>query len=332
MTSRRIRGALAVAGAALVLALAGCGGAGRPHLGAAEPAVAPSGGPPPVGTVRAVGASPEGIVYDAKTGIVAVAVRDPDRLLLLDAATLAVEHTVALPGSVRHLQLAGPGGPVLVPCESARELVQVSLPDGAVVSSTAVGKQPHDATAAAGGLVVGNEFGSSLSVVRNGLVTKTLSGVRQPGGVTGEGDSVAVVDVAAFTLSTFDLATGERTAIVAAGRGPTHGIPISGGRFAVADTRGNQVLEYRLSPLEQIGHLALPGAPYGVAIDASSDTAWVTLTARNEVVGLDLSGGTPRLVARYPTVRQPNTVAVSPGSRFVWITGTANGQVQLISR
>ncbi|HEV7205920.1 MAG TPA: hypothetical protein VGN18_15025 [Jatrophihabitans sp.] len=318
--------------AALLLLVASCGSSAPKRPGAAEPATAPATSAAPVGPVVPVGESPEGIVFDPVTKLVAVAVRNPDRLLLLDPDTLALRRTVPLPGSVRHLQLARPGGPVLVPAESANQLVEVTLPAGAT-RATDVLKQPHDATAAADGdLVVGNEFGKSISVVRDGIVRATVRDLKQPGGVIGYGHDVAVVDVGAFTLSTYDLPTARRTAIVPAGKGPTHGELLSGDRVAVSDTRGDAILVYRLAPLTPIGRLALPGTPYGLAVDATTDTLWVTLTARNQVVGLDLSGPTPQIIARYATVRQPNTVAVAPGSHRLWITGTDDGVVQLIRR
>jgi len=282
--------------------------------------------------VSIVGNSPEGIVFDPKTNLVAVTVHLPSRMLLLDGRTLAMRLSIPLAGTVRHLQLAGPGGPVLTPLESAGYLVETALPTG-IQRSTRVGKQPHDATAAANGqIVVGNEFSQSLSILQDGVVRRTLTGVRQPGGVVGDGTTVAVVDVGAFTVSTFDLTTGKRTAVLPAGKGPTHGVLASQHRLVVADTRGNALLEFALNPLKAIGRIALPGAPYGMALDTATDTAWVTLTATNEVVGFDVSATIPREIARYPTVRQPNTVAVSPGSHVIWVTGTAAGQLQVIKR
>jgi DNA-binding beta-propeller fold protein YncE len=312
---------------AVVLVLAGCSSSPRP--GAAEPATAPPTAQNATGTSTRVGAEPEGVVYDAKTGLLAVAVRQPNRLLLLDGATMAVRRTVALPGRVRHLQLAAPGGPVLVPIESARELGEVSLPTG-TLRTTKVEKQPHDAAAAGGDIVVGNEFGRSLSFVRNSRVLRTVRDVQQPGGVIGDGDTVAVIDVAKFTIGTYDVATMKRTARISAGSGPTHGVLVSGNRVVVADTRGNAIRVFSLDPLHQLSPLALAGTPYGLAVDG--DTVWVTLTARNEVVALDVSGSSPRVIARYPTVRQPNTVAVAPGSHTIWITGTDGGTVERITR
>jgi DNA-binding beta-propeller fold protein YncE len=316
---------------ALVVVLVAACGSSAPKPGAAEPANSPALTATPAGTLHPVGAQPEGIVYDPATKLVAVAVRGPDRLQLLDGPPLAVARTVPLPGSARHLQLAGPGGPVLVPDETTNQLIEVSLPDGQL-RATGVGKQPHDAAASGGDIVVGNEFGRSISILRDGAVLATLGGVQQPGGVIGDGSTVGVVDVGAFTVSTYNLTTRKQIAVKRAGKGPTHGVLANNQRLVVADTRGNAMLVYSVSPLEQIGHLALPGTPYGLAFDAVTDTVWVTLTALNEVVGLDVSGNTPKIVARYPSVRQPNTIAVAPGAHTLWVAGVAAGTVEQISR
>lgn len=315
----------------LMLLAAACGSDDEgPKLGAAEPARAPATMEPPAGTVEKVGAAPQGIVYDAKTNLLAVAVRKPYRLLVVDPQTFAVQRSVPVPGKVRHLQLAAPGGPVLVPSETANRIIEVPLPDGED-RSTRVQRHPHDATGTADGdVLVGNEFSGSMSVVRDGKVVKTFDDLQQPGGVVSTGDLAAVVDVGDFSVTTYDLAAMRRVARVPAGEGPTHGVLIGDDRLAVTDTRGNQVLVYSLDPLKQVGRLELPGSPYGITSEGVS--VWVTLTGRNELVGLDVSGPTPREIARYPTVRQPDTVAVSPGSRTLWVTGTADGVVQRIER
>lgn len=317
--------ALVVAGTA-----AACSSDGGP--GAAEPATAPATSAAPSGVVRAVGATPEGIVYDPRSKLVAVAVRNPDRLLLLDPDTLAVRRTVPIPGDVRHLQVSTTGNEILVPAESAREILQVPLPTGAVVA-TKVGKQPHDAARATNGdVIVGNEFSKSISIVRGGRVVKTIADLKQPGGVVAAGDLAGVVDVGAFTLSTYDLRTLKRVGRIPAGKGPTHGVLVGSIRILVSDTRGDALLLNTVSPLRRTARLALPGNPYGLAVDDSTSTVWVTLTALNQVVGVRVVGDRMSVIARYPTVRQPNTVAVDPGSHRLWVTGTDAGVVQLIRR
>lgn len=69
---------------------------------------------------------------------------------------------------------------------------------------------------------------------------------------------------------------------------------LTGHRLAVTDTRGNALLLFDVSPLRQVGQRSLPGTPYGMAVDHSTNTVWITLTARNEVVGIDTSSTRPR--------------------------------------
>ncbi len=325
-----------MAAAAALSLVAGCSSSrpappATPHA-AGEPAVAPEPSVVPAGVVAPVGAAPEGIAVDPLTGVVAVALRDPDRLQLLDPTTLAVRHAVQLPGHARHLQAVR--GRVLVPCEDADELVVVDAATGATVSTTHVGRQPHDATeTATGDVVVGDEFGRALSVVAGGTLRRTVTGIDQPGGVTPlAGPQVAAVDVLAYTLSVFDVATGARLAITSAGAGPTHVAALDAGTVVVADTRGGALLVYSTSPLRQLVRLPVAGTPYGLAVDPVSRTVWTTLTAVNQVVGYAWDGTALREIARYPTPRQPDTVGLAPGARTVYVTGTAVGGVQRVGR
>ena len=316
----------------LTLVLGGCSSsepAETPPAKAAEPADSPALTVDPAGTVLPLDPDAEGMVFDPVTGLLAVAVRDPDRLLLVDRDGATVRE-VPLPGHARHLQLAAPGGPVLVPAEDANSLVEVALPGGET-TQTPVGSYPHDAAQVAGGQVlVGDEKGGTLSVVDDGQVTATLTSQTQPGGVAVVGDTAAVVDVGAFTLTSYDVPAAALVDVVDAGEGPTHLVADTQGRFLVADTRGDAVLTFTADPLRQVGRLPLPGTPYGLAYDPSAQRLWVTLTATNEVVALSTAGAALREVARFPTVRQPNTVAVDPTSGRVFVGSRATGELQLI--
>lgn len=333
-TSPRHRSGVAACLVATMLAavLAGCGSdAQEGGLDAAEPAEAPEPTQQPAGTFVEVGPAPQGVVYAVPEDALAVAVRDPERLLILDPTTLETRRTVPLQGKVRHLQ-ATRDGTVLVPSESADILYQVDPSEG-LVENTQVGNYPHDAAGAPNGdVVVAEEFAGSASVVRDDAVVHTFDDLTQPGGVTVVGSTALLVDVEDFTLTSYDLDELERIDRVSAGEGPTHVVAAGDDRVAVTDTRGNRVLLFSIDPLRKVDELELPGSPYGIASDPRSDTVWVTLTGTNEVVGLDVSGDTPREVARYATVRQPDTVAVSPGAETVWVTGTSDGVVQRITR
>lgn len=335
--SRRDVGATAAA--LVALALTGCGGDGAtiattttPEKKGAEPAVAPSPTTVPAGVVAKVGYAPEGIVHDPVTGLVAVGVREPNRLLVLEPQTLTVQRSVPVPGTIRHLSVTAGGGTVLVPNEADDTLLEVDLRTGGK-RSTAVGHVPHDATGTLGGeLLVGDEFGGSLTVLRDGRVVTTFDDLQHPGGVVAAGRTALVVDVGDYSLTSYDLDTMARVARVPAGAGPTHGILAAPDRVAVSDTRGGALILFSIEPLRQVAQLDVGTSPYGLAADPASRTVWVTLTATNEVLEVDVAGDAPRVAARWPTVRQPNTVAVDPVTRTLWIASRTDGVVQRISR
>jgi DNA-binding beta-propeller fold protein YncE len=306
--------------------LAGCGGSGEGLTPAAEPARSPALEERPAGRVVALGGNPEGLVFDPLSGLLAIGLPDPDRLALVDGRSGRVVRRVPLPESSRHLALAGPGGPVLVPAERANLLVEVTLPDGPV-RSTRVGRQPHDAARARGRTFVGDERGHTLSVVEDGRRVRMLDAPIGPGGVaatTGR-DLVGVVGVRERALELFDSATLRSVGNVDVGIGPTHVVG-GGARFFVVDTRGDSLLEVRTSPLRVHRRTHLAGTPYGIALDRERRRIWVTLTATNQVAELT----DRRLLRTFPSVRQPNSVAVDPASGRVFVASRRDGVLQLL--
>jgi DNA-binding beta-propeller fold protein YncE len=321
------------AAAALLLAVAaGCGSAASDELPPpAEPASSPPPAAAPDGRIVPLGFKPEGVVADPRTGLVAVGMRSPDELALVDGATGDVERRVPLPAAPRHLALARAGGPVLVPAEDADALLRVALPGGGLTSAP-TGREPHDAAAAGGRVFVADELAHRLTVLEDGEQVATIETALQPGGVTAldRGRQVAVVSVRERVVETFDAVTGERTGRAGAGVGPTHAVSDGGGYLFVTDTTGGALLVYHLRPkLELIRRYPLPGSPYGIAIDNRRHRMFVTQTARNQLTEL-VVGGRPSLVARYATSRQPNTVAVDEASGRVFVTGKADGVLQLL--
>ena len=301
-------------------------GAARPP---AEPGNAGAPAVPPAGTVVPVGNAPEGIVI-GESGIGAVAVRNPDGVALFDAATGALRQTVPTRGAARHLSLAGPDGPVLVPLEGSNELWELDLADGRVTSTTVgVGRQPHDAArTAAGTIVVTNERGGGVVFVRAGAVVGSLpAGPVQPGGVAAVGDYVAVADVQGNGVWVYDGSTQRQVAQGPVGMKLTHAVAMSGDLAAFADTDGGAVLVERIDPqIAQAAKIDAPGKPYGLAYDATRHRLYVTLTAANVLRLFDVSDATtPRALGEIPTVRQPNSVAVDPRSGNVLVTGSDPG-------
>lgn len=292
----------------------------------AEPAPAGTAAVPPAGKVVPIGNAPEGIVV-AESGIGAVAVRNPDGVALIDAISGAVRQTIPTDGAARHLSLAGPDGPVLVPLEASNELCELTLADGRVESTAVgVGRQPHDAARTAGGtIVVTNELGGGVVFVRGGAVLTSLpAGPVQPGGVAAVGDYAAVADVQGNGVWVYDGSTRQQVAQGPVGAKLTHAVALSGDLAAFADTDGGAVFVERIDPqLTQVAKIDAPGKPYGLAYDARRRRLYVTLTASNLMRVIDVSDASkPRTLGDVPTVRQPNSVAVEPRSGTVLVTGS----------
>jgi DNA-binding beta-propeller fold protein YncE len=297
---------LVAALALLAAALAACGGSSNRLAPAAEPARSPPEDREPAGTVVRIGHEPEGLAFDPVTGLLAVGLANPDRLALVDGDSGRTLRRVPLPESPRHVKLAAAGGPVLVPAERADSIVEVSLPAGRV-RSTRVGRFPHDAVRARGRLFVGDELGHGPSVVA----------------ATADREHVGVVGVRERALEVFDAKTLESEGKVSVGIGPTHVVG-GGGRFFVVDTRGDALLEVRLGPLRVHRRTHLGGTPYGIAVDPERRRYWVTLTARNQVAELT----DHRVLRRFTTVRQPNSVAVDQRSGRVFVASRTDGTLQ----
>ena len=173
---------------------------------------------------------------------------------------------VRLPGAPRHLQLAGPAGPVLVPAEQVGRLYQVALPSGKVVADTRVGRQPHDAAAAGPVVFVGNEYSNTVSLVRGGRQVAVEPAPLQPGGVAAarDGSHVVVVGVRGRRIEAY-APDGRPLGSAPVGVGPTHVRAAPNGLFYVADTEGNAVIFFRVtaSGPRQAGRRG-PGAGHAV--------------------------------------------------------------------
>ena len=299
----------------------------------AEPRSAPAPAQPPPGSQVAVGAAPEGIVVDAVTRTVAVTKRDPNELVLINADTGEITGRTPLPGHARHLQLAQPGGPVLVPVESADALVRVSLPGGEARQQIITGTFPHDASQAPNGTVfVANELGGTVTALRGTdelEVVKVFTDSVQPAGLAPVGDRMGLLDVRKNDLTIYDAADLSIVGSTPAGAGPTHLVADKHGRMIAADTRGDAVRVFSTDP-RQLAEVAQPGGPYGITYDPTRDRLWVSSSGTNEVIGYDMAEPTPREVSRVPTVQNPYTVGVDAQTGRLFIAGVTDGVVQIV--
>ncbi|MGB8995524.1 MAG: hypothetical protein WCC65_09475 [Pseudonocardiaceae bacterium] len=319
--------------AALLVAglIAGCGtvgGSAAEQAGpSVQPASAPLGGVAPAGTIVPLGAPATEVVVDPRSATVAVALLDPPRLQLstLDGGPV---RQVPLPGPAADLVLAADGGPLLVPITTPGSLVQIPL-DGGAPSRTDLGG-PADGAGAVGGVTVVS-LGDRLAVLGG---TRRIPGFVDatrlvPAGTRG-GAKIWVLDRGRSAVSVVDLATGEISPALRAGNGAAEAVADRFGRLLVTDTRDGELLAFGGDPPVLRQRFPLPGAPYGLAYDGRRDLVWVTLTGRDEVVGLGVAGGEPVIVHRFPTVHQPNAVAVDPVSGRVMVVSAAGAGLQVI--
>jgi DNA-binding beta-propeller fold protein YncE len=334
---------------AAAAALAGCSGggaqagSGQPHGGhgqqrkltpAAEPGKAPKLSTRPAGSViKLPGGGPWGITVDGTDHLVAVALRNPGRLALVNIKTHAV-RTVTTPGGARHLNLAKPGGPLLFPSESKNALYELALPSGKVLSRVPAGKQPHDAVRSGDEIFFSDEVGGYLGVVRAGKQVRKLDKPVQPGGVNVAGGRVAVVDVQANTLDVYDIKTLKLAASLPAGKGPDHVQPIGHGRVAVSDVRGHQVITFDLTGKpHRIGTAGVPGRPFNIASDPKRGLVYASLSNTNKVTQFHVRpDGTLAKPVTRPTVRQPNSLAVDTGTGTVYVAGFKPARLEVIPR
>jgi DNA-binding beta-propeller fold protein YncE len=317
--------------ACLGIAIGGCGGGSSTtaQRRAAEPAESPPLHAAPAGRTAPIGREPEGIVWDEAAGLVAVGIRQPPAVAFIDPKSLKVVRRVPLPAPPRHLSYDPAAGTVLVPAESADELLVVR-PRG-VVTATKVGTHPHDATSVGGNVFVADEHSDGISVLRKGRVVDTLPTPHQPGGIAAVADNwVALVAVSARVLEVYGVHSLKPLARLPAGVGPSH--IVAGPLYTyVADTQGEQILVYEIGRHSHLlGEAAAPGTPYGLAVDAVHSRLWVTDTATNRLTEYSTLGELPRRVASYPTVRQPNSVTVDERTGAVFVAGREAGVIQRI--
>lgn len=298
---------------------------------AAEPAESPPLTATPAGEVAILGVGVEGMIFHPRSDSVAVAVREPYRLAFVDPGKLFITRQYPIPNPARHLGLSPDGLRVVVPAESANEVFEIANGPGRVIR-VATGEHPHDAVSADGKVFVADEFGDTVSVLEGDRVVQTLPAPEQPGGIAAVGDRyVAVVTVAERVMRVYDAETGDALGETQAGVGPTH-IETIGQYAYVADTEGDVVRKFLIGPKpREVATVAAEGVPYGIAIDRKRERLWVTLTGTNQLIGYSISEPEPVLEFTYPTIRQPNTVAVDPSNGDVFVGSRSDAQIQRIS-
>jgi hypothetical protein len=297
---------------------------------AATPAASPPSAVTPAGTVLPVTGTPRAMTVDTDNRLLAVAVDTPAAVLLYDLANpAAAPRTVALPGPAEDLRLAGAGGPLLA--TAAGRLVRIALPAGTTTATTVDGAAVS-ATQFDDSTLVAVRDRRAVAVVGSDAVQRTITGsMFSADRVLSTGDDAVVLDRLRNAVFELDVAAGSVRAGLRAGEGSTNATTDRFGRVLVVDTRGEALLAFSVDPLLMRQRYPVAGSPFAIAYDPTRDIAWVTLTARNEVVGYQMAGEEPRERYRFPTVGQPNTVTVDPGDGRVFVASASGEGIQVIT-
>jgi hypothetical protein len=295
---------------------------------AATPAVSPPVAAAPAGTLLGVSGRPAAMAVDPGTRLLAVAVDAPPSVLLYSLDDLAAApRSVPLPAAAEDLRLAADGGPLLAAVGTG--LVRITLPSGDV-ATTPVDGAPVSAAQFDGSTLVAVRDRRQVAVLDDDAV-RTISGsMFSADRVLSTGSGAVVLDRLRNAVFELDVAGGAVRQGLRAGEGSTNAAVDRFGRVLVVDTRGGALLAFSLDPLLLRQRYPVAGAPFGIAYDRSRDLAWVTLTATNEVVGYHVAGEEPKERYRFPTVAQPNTVTVDPGSGRVFVASANGGGIQVI--
>lgn len=325
-----IRSAI-VMGTIVAATLAGCSAENTPDvlqtIEPAAPAVAPEVAPAPAGETRALEYRIGAMVLVPGGGGFAALTEDGTRVLFfddLDADPRVVDLT-----SPAVTVAAGPDGSVLAPADGS--VARIAASDGAVTEVPVDGAARSAAVLSDGRWAVGTEEGRVLVVEpRSGEVEATVDGLASADALAVTGDAVAALDRRQTSLTELDLDGEHLGPALRVGRGATQLTTDSYGRVLITDTAGDELLVYTLDAIILRQRYPVGPAPYAVAYDEERDLVWVTLTGSNEVVGYDLSTGSPQERHRFATVRQPNSLVVDPVDASLIVASATGDGLQRI--
>jgi DNA-binding beta-propeller fold protein YncE len=294
---------------------------------AAVAATSPPAATAPAGAVTPLSDPVTAIAYDLATSTLAVAVEDSVRLYQL-GDTLTAGKQVDLPNVT---SLTVEDGAVLA--TGANQVTRIALPDAAVAETATFRGEPVSTATLGDRTLVAVRDERAVAVVDGDKIQRMITGdLMSADQVLSTGKGAVVLDRLRNAVFELDVPGATVSQGLRAGQGATNAVTDRFGRVLVTDTRGGALLAFSLDPLLLRQNYPVEGAPYGIAYDRKRDLAWVTLTATNEVVGYDVAGEEPKEKYRFPTVSQPNTVAVDPSTgRVVVASGTGDG-IQVIER
>jgi len=285
----------------------------------------------PAGQIMPLGGNPQAAVFDGGTGSLVVLTPGTGGRV---GATLTVfdrsgeSRTVALPGTATAVAPDDRGS---VYAAIRGGFVTVDLARGTVAPTLINGESRTDFTAIArrgdGRLVLGSADGVAYTLAEDMSVAAKADLFARVDAIAAQGDTAVVLDRSQTSVTALT-PDGGRSLALRAGLGATTIAADSVGRVLVADTRGGQLLVFGVDPLIERQAYPVGESPYGIA--GSRTLVWVSLTAANTVVGYDLGTGIPVEKVRYPTVRQPDSLAFDESAGTLYVVSGSGAGVQVI--
>ena len=330
--------------------LAGCSSKltdpGPATIDPAGAATSPTPDRPPAGDVLALTGRPSAALFDPTTSSLAVFTpgadpQAPGTLTIIGPAGAA--RPVALPAGTTAIAGDRKGA---VYATTRGGFVTVDLATGGLAATTIDGHDATDFTAVArrvdGRLLVGSAAGAVYVLADQTSSGQTSSGQTGSGqtrvtaettifsrvdAIVTEGETAVVLDRAQTSVTALNQQGAVQQAL-RAGLGATTIAADPAGRVLVTDTRGGQLLVFSVDPLIQRQGYPIGESPYAIA--SSNTLVWVSQTAINSVAGYDLGSGIPVEKVRYPTVRQPNSLAFDEVSGTLYVVSGSGDGIQVI--
>ena len=302
-----------------------------PTIEPARPAASPPTGTAPAGKVLPMTGRPRASITDGSTRSLVVLVAGPDTgspaaLVLVDGSDSS--RTVTLPGPATAVTGDGRG---TVYAATRGGIFTVDLAGDRVERTPISGAEGTDFTAIArradGRFVLGSADGVAYTLTADFTVAEKADIFARVDAIATQGDYALVLDRAQTSVTALN-PDGSAGLALRAGLGATTMTADSAGRILVTDTRGGQLLVFGVDPLIERQAYPVGGSPYGVA--GSGSLVWVSQTANNTVVGYDLATGIPVEKVRYPTVRQPDSLAFDDASGTLYVVSGSGSGVQVI--
>ena len=304
-----------------------------PTIEPAQPADSPPLSREPAGVVHPLTGKAAAAIFDGRTAQLVILTYGSAPTAPASITSMGSQQTswrvIDLPGPATALTGDGGGnaylstrGGYFVVDLSAGRVTRVGISGAENVDFTAIARRADETVAlgTADGMVYTLAPGRSTG----GNRTKIFAHVDC---LAAQGNTVAVLDRGQTSVTTIG-ADGKVGQALRAGLGATTMAADPAGRLLVADTRGGELLVFGVEPLILRQAYPVRQSPYGLA--GSRGLTWVSQTSANTVIGYDLSTGIPLEKVRYPTVRQPNTLAFDDAAGTLYVVSGSGGGIQVI--